>query len=238
MKDHSDDRHDAESTILRALARNDYCEDDAWWRSARSALSVKLRFLGTDARWAGSDVLHLQCESGLISDGLLRRGCQVTAVDTRPDMVEAARLRSAAHGYRIDYRHVDRLRNLPFADGRFDIVVCDHVFDRGDRLDLLLEEIGRVLRRDGTLMVACLAAGPLNRIRRLFAPRRWAPGLPRQMGKVAPLQPSRLRRQLVKRGFTPVRQAGLAPRGLPLFCHGWKTVPSPRAVWLCTAMRD
>ncbi|WP_172328610.1 class I SAM-dependent methyltransferase [Mangrovicoccus sp. HB161399] len=216
-----------------------YSETDAWWRRARAALPAKCKFLGNEARWAGSTVLQLQCESGIMADGLLRRGCDVTAVDTRAAMVDAAGERSAAHGYRISYRKVPRLHELPFADGQFDIVLCDHLFDRDIDLGPVLDEIARVTRRHGALMFSCTRPGLLAALRLKLLPGRTAPGLPKQMGRRRGITPRRLSALLEQAGFTPRQIRGLAARGLPgLAPPSYCTVRASRPLWLGTALKD
>lgn len=46
--------------------------------------------------------------------------------------------------------------NLPFRDGAFDIVICNHVYEHTDDADALLAEIHRILDDNG----ACYFAGP------------------------------------------------------------------------------
>ena len=46
--------------------------------------------------------------------------------------------------------------NLPFRDGTFDIVICNHVYEHTDDASALLAEIHRILHDDG----ACYFAGP------------------------------------------------------------------------------
>lgn len=46
--------------------------------------------------------------------------------------------------------------NLPFVDGSFDIVICNHVYEHTDHADRLLGEINRILSNTGV----CYFAGP------------------------------------------------------------------------------
>ncbi len=221
-----------------ASGKTVYREMDDWWQRARAAVPVKCKFLGNEIRWAGSAVLQLQCESGIMADGLLRRGCDVAAVDTRAEMVAAAQLRSAAHGYRTAYCQVARLDDLPFGDGQFDIVLCDHVFDRDIDRRAVLAEAARVLRPHGALMFSCTLPGPLAALRLKLSPGRAAPGVPKRLGRRRGITPARMRKLLEETGFTPRRSAGLAARGLPGMGTGYCVVRGKRPVWLGTALKD
>ena len=52
------------------------------------------------------------------------------------------------------HRVFGRSDRLPFADGSFDLIVCHHVLEHLAPLDVVLAEIGRVLKPDGRLFVA------------------------------------------------------------------------------------
>jgi SAM-dependent methyltransferase len=52
--------------------------------------------------------------------------------------------------------------SLPFADDAFQAVIANHSLEHFDRLDDVLREIGRVVRRDGALFVAVPDASTLT----------------------------------------------------------------------------
>ncbi|WP_171060505.1 class I SAM-dependent methyltransferase [Poseidonocella sp. HB161398] len=238
MKDFPAGGQDAGGLSPEEAAAQDYDERDAWWTCARAALSVKLKYLGGDARWAGSRVLQLQCESGILADGLLRRGCAVTAVDTREAMLRHARERSQAHGYRVTYRHAAALSELPFESGAFDIVLCDHVFDRELDRRAVLAEAARVLCPEGVLMVACTRPGLLPALRMRFFPGRMAAGLPKHLGRRRGIEPKALQALMAEAGFVPLRTGGFGPKGIPgVAPQNYGVSKRLRPIWLGTARR-
>lgn len=194
-----------------------YADDTGWSRRARQVLSIKLRYLSPDVKWAGSKVLVLQCESGLMADGLVRRGCEVTAVDTRSYMVDVARTRSRSNGYLINYLHVDELGALPFADGGFDIVLCDHVFERSRNRSRTLKEVARVLRPGGRLLYSTVNSSLRTRIYSMLCPVYLMPGMPQSISPLCPVRPARMRRLLKSNGFEPGRFGGLRLKLFSLF---------------------
>lgn len=198
------------------VSLGEYADETAWSRRARDVLSVKLRYLSPDLKWAGSKALVLQCESGLMADGLVRRGCEVTAGDSRAYMVELARARSRQNGYRVRYRHFDDLAALPFLDGVFDVVLCDHVFERSRERAPILREVVRVLRPGGQLLYSTVTAGFRARIYAGLAPGLMLPGLPRTVMPLHPLRPTKLKRLLRAAGLEPGRQGGLHLKPLSL----------------------
>jgi ubiquinone/menaquinone biosynthesis C-methylase UbiE len=91
------------------------------------------------------NALDLCCGQGNVSEGLIRRGCEVIGIDFSPAMLAFARRRRAPNAI---FREGDA-QNLPFDDAQFDVVVSNlgicHVPDQ----PRALSEVRRVLRRHG-----------------------------------------------------------------------------------------
>lgn len=77
-------------------------------------------------------------------------GCRVTGIDLSPSFVEAARYLTArtGQGDRVSFETGDALA-LPFADGRFDAVLLQHVAMNIPDRARLYREIRRVLKPGG-----------------------------------------------------------------------------------------
>jgi ubiquinone/menaquinone biosynthesis C-methylase UbiE len=71
---------------------------------------------------AGERVLDVACGSGNAALVAARRNADVTGIDYVPALIERAKARAQAEGTKIDFR-VGDAQALPFADGRFDVVV-------------------------------------------------------------------------------------------------------------------
>ena len=100
-----------------------------------------------------SEALVIGAPGSLVIDGLRARGAAVTAAD--PGFAFAC----ASGGIQCDE---DR---LPFADGRFDLVVAIGSLDSVNDLPGALVLIRRVLRPDGLFLGAFAGAGTLPRLR-------------------------------------------------------------------------
>jgi ubiquinone/menaquinone biosynthesis C-methylase UbiE len=101
-----------------------------------------------------SRVLDLGCGAGVIAGDLVDAGMDVTAMDLSMEMVESARDRLLA----LTKEKARVLRgdseNLPFRDGDFDAIVCLGVISFLQSNEPMLSEMRRVLRDDGTLILA------------------------------------------------------------------------------------
>lgn len=116
-------------------------------------------------------VLEVGCGMGQLAERMHQEfDGEVTAIDLSERMVELTRARG------VDAR-VGDVQQLPFADGSFDCVVAAwmlyHVPDVGRGLD----EIVRVLRASGRLVVATNGSDHLQELRELVGVERRAAGL-------------------------------------------------------------
>src|SRR5215207_1127451 len=71
---------------------------------------------------AGERVLDVAAGNGNASLAAARRGCDVTASDYVPSLLDGTRRRAEAEGLVIDVQEADA-ETLPFADGAFDAVL-------------------------------------------------------------------------------------------------------------------
>jgi ubiquinone/menaquinone biosynthesis C-methylase UbiE len=118
-------------------------------------------------------VLEFGCNVGASAILLAAMGARVTAIDIAPDVVDLARLNAHRYGLdAIDFLHVGDTRQLPFADGAFQMVSCNSVLEYvpPSMLPAVQREIDRVLAPGGTILVT----GTSNRLApREVHSRRW-----------------------------------------------------------------
>jgi len=97
-------------------------------------------------------VLDVGCGPGVMVEDVLRLGCDFWGVDGSPQMIDQCRRRFRSS----DRAHfaVGDARRLLFRDGFFDAVVCVGAIDRIPDYRTALQEMMRVLRPGGTLVVS------------------------------------------------------------------------------------
>ncbi len=97
---------------------------------------------------AGEQVLQIDCGPGWLPEMLMQRGAQVMATDLSGVAVQKARARG------VDARQFDVDGGvLPFADGQFDVVLSDSQLEHRIDTDHALDEMARVLRPGGRLIL-------------------------------------------------------------------------------------
>jgi SAM-dependent methyltransferase len=118
------------------------------------------RFLGPPA---GAAVLDAGCGVGSHSIRLARRGFDVVGVDFSPSALETARGNVAAHGLadRIRLQREDLLA-LSFPDASFDAVLCWGVLMHVPDVERAIDELARVVRPGGRLVVSEANAASLH----------------------------------------------------------------------------
>jgi SAM-dependent methyltransferase len=106
----------------------------------------ELRILGDVA---GRDVLELGCGAAQWSIRLAQRGARVTGLDNSAAQLEHARVAVEAAGVDVPLVHASA-ELLPFDEGAFDVVFCDHGAMSFVDPRVAVPEVARVLRPGGT----------------------------------------------------------------------------------------
>ncbi|HTX03439.1 MAG TPA: class I SAM-dependent methyltransferase [Candidatus Acidoferrales bacterium] len=95
----------------------------------------------------GLSLLDVACGTGLASEPLLKRGLQVTGVDTSESMLDKARIR-----LKEARLVVGDAEKLPFPDHSFDLVVCAQAIHWMDQ-SKAIAEMARVVAKDGRVAI-------------------------------------------------------------------------------------
>ncbi len=102
---------------------------------------------------AGREVLDVACGEGYGSAHLARHATHVTGADIDSAAVLHARARYSAIA-NLEFRQAD-CAALPFPDGSFDAVVSFETLEHIEAQEPFLDEIRRVLRAEGILILSC-----------------------------------------------------------------------------------
>jgi 2-polyprenyl-3-methyl-5-hydroxy-6-metoxy-1,4-benzoquinol methylase len=101
----------------------------------------------------GAQVLDVACGTGNLAVIAARRGCAVSGIDIAANLIEQARARAAGSGLDIDFKEADA-EALPFADGRFDLVVSMFGVMFAPQPGVAAAELRRVTRPGGQVALA------------------------------------------------------------------------------------
>ncbi|MEV0218482.1 class I SAM-dependent methyltransferase [Streptomyces sp. NPDC050704] len=125
-----------------------------------------------------ADVLDCSCGIGTQAIPLARHGHRVTGTDISASATARAAREAAARRVRLPTAVAD-MRRLPFADARFDVVVCadnslPHLLTPDD-IHAALTEMRRVLRSTGLLITTTRPYDEIRRNRPASAPPQVGP---------------------------------------------------------------
>ncbi len=148
-----------------------HSEPDAYRRIARrydsifGPLNAGLRGLGLKMLppRQGMAVLDVGCGTGIQLVSYQQAGCRVSGIDTSQAMLDVARRRL---GERADLQLGDAAR-MPYPDGAFDLVLATTVLHEmpPEARGTVLDEMKRVLRPDGRMLLIDFQVGPVRPLR-------------------------------------------------------------------------
>lgn len=120
----------------------------------------------------GNNVLEIGCATGSLTIAAKRKAGNngmVAAIDIIPGMIEVSKEKAQKTNLDINFQ-LGSIDNIPFPDSQFDVVMCSFmIFHMSDKVrNKGLEEIYRVLKPNGRLLVLDIALPPKSFSRSLL----------------------------------------------------------------------
>ena len=113
----------------------------------------KDRVLNVLGKIEGQKILDAGCGVGRNTIKLVKRGAEVTGVDFSDKMLDICKEKLEERDLEAELVNSD-LKELPFEEEAFDIVVCSSVIDHIRDLSDVFSEFSRVLKENGILVVS------------------------------------------------------------------------------------
>lgn len=115
---------------------------------------------------AATTWLDAGCGTGILARWLAEQGCKVEGVDAAAEMLHVARrvVSQASKALPVTFRQVETIEALPFPANYFDGVLCSSVLEYLPNPRACLDELGRVLRPQGVLLISVPSAGSIARM--------------------------------------------------------------------------
>ena len=200
--------------IYDQVAAHWWSDDIRWVRTLKNLVPGRLSWFDRHIEWADKDVLDLGCAGGFMAEALTQKGARVTGIDPAAKAIDAAKQRARAVGQSIDY-DVGVGEDLPYADGRFDAVVCVDVLEHVSDLAKVLAEVDRVLKPGGAFLYDTINRNVLSRFGAITVAEDLLRILPKGTHDPALfIKPKELLAALETAGLMPGPVKGLGPRGI------------------------
>jgi len=124
-------KYDKVMNLFRSYASHD---KNSRLEKAQKIMRIISRYKDFDK----SDVLDIGCGSGYLGSILGKKAKSYTGID----FIDERKVRNFCF-------LISTALRLPFKSGSFDIVICNHVIEHVPEQDKVLDEINRVLKKDG-----------------------------------------------------------------------------------------
>lgn len=111
--------------------------------SGQAEIASDLGNINTDCR-----VLDVGCGPGILSEILAKHAASVVGIDFSKNMIEQAKSRRSGAEFQVA-----NAETLPFGDGEFDVAICCYTSHHFARPHVVYNEIRRVLKPGGRLVV-------------------------------------------------------------------------------------
>lgn len=183
----------------------------------------------------GKKALDVGCGDGVLSVRLAAAGADVTGLDADPHMLVAARERCETSGEVVAYVEGDIL-SLPFADSSFDVVVAVTVLCFVRDSERAVQEMARVLRPGGRLVIGELGRTSLwaakRRVLGWLGSRTWRNAIFRSASELKQLALAARLRVSVVRGAIYYPPSTLCARWLAPLDHRFAAVTTSGAAFI------
>lgn len=146
-----------------AFWKDIYVSNGVYAEIHRSRYATVLVWIDSLMLSTDSKVLETGCGAGLLSVALAQRGIHVHAIDSVADMVEQARRHAVESGTgELLSVNLGNVYSLPFEDGSFDLAIAIGVIPWLERPELAIQEMARVLKPGGYLILTADNRARLN----------------------------------------------------------------------------
>ena len=123
-----------------------------WWNPKHSLLQIapiKFDYFNNKiGNLKGLHILDIGCGGGLLSEKFAIQGAKVTGIDISQNSINVAIEHALKNNLTIDYK-LGYAENIPSNDKYFDAVICADCLEHVDDLEKVINEISRVLKKDG-----------------------------------------------------------------------------------------
>ena len=135
--------------------RRDWDDRIAFYREFGCDIAAEREFFVEKSRPLTGDILEIGTGRGYLTAALAREDLNIITVDNSRVSQERAKeaIKNLGLEERVDFR-LESAENLPFGDGRFDMIVSANTLHHLDRPLAALRELSRVIKSGGKIVLS------------------------------------------------------------------------------------
>ena len=139
---------------------------EQWWdpnsefRPLHDINPLRLNYIDERVSLPGKKVIDIGCGGGLLSEGMARRGAEVTGIDMGEAPLAVARIHAEHAGVAVEYLQIPAEQIAEQRAGQYDVVTCLEMLEHVPDPDAIVQAASRLLNPRGTLILSTLNRNP------------------------------------------------------------------------------
>lgn len=137
-----------------------------WWdesgplETLHAINPLRIDYIAKRVALDGARVLDVGCGGGILSEGLARRGAQVTGIDLAEDSIAVAREHAGEAGLAIEYRVTSAEQLAADTPAAFDVITCLELLEHVPRPEETIAACARAVKPGGAVFLSTINRNP------------------------------------------------------------------------------
>lgn len=139
---------------------------EQWWdpnsqfRPLHDINPLRLNYIDERVSLPGKKVIDIGCGGGLLSEGMARRGAEVTGIDMGEAPLAVARIHAEQAGVAVEYLQTPAEKIAEERAGQYDVVTCLEMLEHVPDPASVIRACAAMLRPGGHLFVSTINRNP------------------------------------------------------------------------------
>ena len=149
----------AEIAKFNALAER-WWDPESEFRPLHDINPLRLNYIDERLDLPGKKVIDIGCGGGLLSEGMARRGAQVTGIDLGEAPLAVARLHAEQSGVEVEYRQVPAEEIAAERAGQYDAVTCLEMLEHVPDPSSVIRACAKLVKPGGQVFFSTINRNP------------------------------------------------------------------------------
>lgn len=164
----------------------------------------------TIAGFSGKKILDVGCGGGLLSEGMAKRGAEVTGIDLSEKPLGVAKLHLLESGVQVNYQKIAVEDLAQEQAGQFDVVTCLEMLEHVPNPSSVIQACARLVKPGGDVFLSTLNRNPKSYLLAIIGAEYLLKMLPKGTHNYARfIKPSELARWVKASNLEPKELIGM-----------------------------